>query len=199
MAAWQNQSTIVELLLLNGASVSLRTPLLQTSIFLPCLSFIHLSVFLCFSVSVSLSLSLSLSLCLSLSVSLSVLCVNYSRYLQATSTNTRGNTALHYACEHCPPGKTLTIIKLLQVSLCRLDTASQHGLYQLASKKYCLRGRNLQLVKLFIYIQRMVTSTSKIDKKLCSIASLFHSSDALLCFDVSSGEMNVILWATYQL
>jgi ankyrin repeat protein len=36
--------------------------------------------------------------------------------LQADSKNREGNTPLHYACQYCPVGKTLTIVKLLQWS-----------------------------------------------------------------------------------
>ena len=36
--------------------------------------------------------------------------------LQADHTNKEGNTPLHFACQYCPPGKTLSIVKLLQWS-----------------------------------------------------------------------------------
>ena len=29
-------------------------------------------------------------------------------------SNNEGNTPLHFACQYCPPGKTLTLVKLLQ-------------------------------------------------------------------------------------
>lgn len=35
---------------------------------------------------------------------------------QADAANREGNTPLHYACQYCPSGKTLTIVKLLQWS-----------------------------------------------------------------------------------
>jgi hypothetical protein len=34
--------------------------------------------------------------------------------LQADSINLAGSTPLHFACQYCPPGKTFTIVKLLQ-------------------------------------------------------------------------------------
>lgn len=34
--------------------------------------------------------------------------------IQADSINLAGSTPLHFACQYCPPGKTFTIIKLLQ-------------------------------------------------------------------------------------
>ena len=34
--------------------------------------------------------------------------------LQADSLNLAGGTPLHFACQYCPPGKTFTIVKLLQ-------------------------------------------------------------------------------------
>ena len=36
--------------------------------------------------------------------------------IQADSVNKEGSTPLHYACQYCPPGKTFTIVKLLQGS-----------------------------------------------------------------------------------
>ena len=34
--------------------------------------------------------------------------------VQADSINLLGSTSLHFACQYCPPGKTFTIVKLLQ-------------------------------------------------------------------------------------
>ena len=35
-------------------------------------------------------------------------------YMQVSLANNQGDSPLHFACQYCPAGKTLTLVKLLQ-------------------------------------------------------------------------------------
>ena len=41
--------------------------------------------------------------------------------VQVSLANNEGNSPLHFACQYCPAGKTLTLVKLLQHNASVLD------------------------------------------------------------------------------